>query len=279
MGERQHGHRHEREGGGQARPAEYRLEVGVEHHEDPGRHAEHREQRHRTAGEAPLAEQPDVQQGGLLPPFPQHEAGGRADTDQEAQEGRRRGPPSFRAFVQHQDAPDHRAQGGQRADPVEGGSGRLARVRDGAQRHGEGRQDEHDRQDEEAAPAGRVHQDSRPEHPQAGDQDRLAAPAVPDRTERQQQRGHGDGVEVDHPQDLALRCGKGEGQTFSPDTDAMTAMRARHTAIRMLRRWRGSRRIGSAVGLRAGGLGDRMAFGGGFMRATGRPGRRRRVPG
>ena len=47
---------------------------------------------------------------------------------------------------------------------------------------------------------------------QARDQDWFAAPAVTGRTERQQQRGQGDGVDVDHPQDVALRCVKGEGE-------------------------------------------------------------------
>ena len=42
-GYHQHEHRHEREGGDKTRPAEHRLEVGVENHEDPCRHAEHRE--------------------------------------------------------------------------------------------------------------------------------------------------------------------------------------------------------------------------------------------
>ena len=147
------------------------------------------------------------------------------------------------------------------------------------QRHGEGREDENDRQDEEPSPTGHVYQDSRHEHPQdatatgdggphadrlgtlfgregrgndregdghdhrradaaeesrgehdlggggqtrrrachakddqARDQDRFAAPAVTGCTERQQQRGQGDGVDVDHPQDVALRCVECEGE-------------------------------------------------------------------
>ena len=47
---------------------------------------------------------------------------------------------------------------------------------------------------------------------QARDQDCFAAPAIADRAERQQQRGHRDGVDVDHPQDAALRCVKGESE-------------------------------------------------------------------
>ena len=42
------------------------------------------------------------------------------------------------------------------------------------------------------------------EHGEAGEQDVLAAPPVADRADRQEQRGEGDRVPVDDPQELAL---------------------------------------------------------------------------
>src|SRR5208283_3570326 len=110
--------------------------------------------------------QSHVKQWGLLTQFPHHKNDGSADADQEAQQGYRSGPSLFGSLVENKDEPDHSDQGCQRTDEVEFVLGYLARVRDGSQRHGDGREDENDRQDEEPSPTGHVYQDSRHEHPQ-----------------------------------------------------------------------------------------------------------------
>ncbi len=51
------------------------------------------------------------------------------------------------------------------------------------------------------------------EHGEAGEQDRLATPPVTDRADRQEQRGEGDRVAVDDPQQLALRGAEVDGQS------------------------------------------------------------------
>ena len=58
------------------------------------------------------------------------------------------------------------------------------------------------------------------EQDEAGEQDRLAAPAVADRTDRQQQRGEGHRVAVDDPQQLALRGAEVEGEVLLGDVEA-----------------------------------------------------------
>jgi len=60
--------------------------------------------------------------------------------------------------VEEEDEPDHRDHGRPRTDGVEPLPRRLARVRDGSQRHDDGDDDEHDRQDEEPPPARQVDQ-------------------------------------------------------------------------------------------------------------------------
>ena len=58
------------------------------------------------------------------------------------------------------------------------------------------------------------------EHDEAGEQDVLAAPPVADRADRQEQRGEGDGVPVDHPEELALGGAEVEGQVLLGDVEA-----------------------------------------------------------
>ena len=58
------------------------------------------------------------------------------------------------------------------------------------------------------------------EHDEAGEQDVLAAPPVTDRADRQEQRGEGDRVPVDDPQELALGGAEVEGQVLLGDVEA-----------------------------------------------------------
>ena len=72
----------------------------------------------------------------------------------------------FGSLVENKDEPNRGDHGCQRTDDVESVLGYFARVRDGPQRHGDSREDENDRQDEEPSPTCHVYQDSRHEHPE-----------------------------------------------------------------------------------------------------------------
>jgi hypothetical protein len=111
--------RHERQGGAEAGPAEHRLEVGEEDHEDSRLHAEDHQQGHGAAGQTSLAEEADVEERSWLTQFPRDETDDAEDTDEQAQERHRRGPPSFRSFVEDKDESDHGDHGRERTEGVE----------------------------------------------------------------------------------------------------------------------------------------------------------------